>query len=318
MKKVVFVLIVSAWCFNSFGQNDAFFSHYMFNLPSFNPSLLANNSTANLTLQHRSQWLGYSSSFDGDGGAPSTQAFSLYLPMASTLSGIGLVAINDNLGPVGNFSLELPVSATHILTNGSKLNFGINAGITSQTQKFDELRFNDPSDPLNIGRRETQINPNLGIGISYIGARRFLAGVSVRNLLEPSFDFGLDSLENKLPMTAIGYFGFTRLLTSKLSISPSLITRYDFETVTFDLSAIVNYENIGWAGVSFRRSESIILLVGYNFLEDKSLQVGYGIDYIINEQDAKQPTSHEFYVRYNLPNFVFGGRKQVKTPRYTF
>ena len=119
-------------------------------------------------------------------------------------------------------------------------------------------------------------------------------------------------------MTSVGYVGFSRLLSSKLSINPSIITRYDFETVTFDISTIVNYEDLAWAGASFRRGEAIILLVGYNFLEDRSLKVGYSIDYIVDERAAKQPTSHEFFVRYNLPNLVFGGRKQVKTPRYTF
>ncbi len=300
-----------------YGQNDPLFSHYMFNSVAYNPAAIGAEQVAGITFQHRSQWLGYNSTFDGDGGAPSTQLLSLTVPLQSKISGVGLVAINDNLGPVGNFVVSLPISY-NLQALGGSLSVAVNPGLFSQTQKFDELRFNDPSDPLNIGSRETQLKPNLGAGLFYTSSQSFYIGLSAQNMLQPSFDFGLDSLQNELSTTLYGSGGFSQQITADLAINPSVLVRSDLNTLTFDISAILDYKNLAWGGVSFRRSEAVVFLIGYSFLENRELKVGYSIDYIIDEQRAKQPTSHEFLITYDLPNLVFGGRKQVKTPRYTY
>ena len=85
-----------------------------------------------------------------------------------------------------------------------------------------------------------------------------------------------------------------------------------------DISGIATYKNIMWGGMSYRRSEAVVLLVGYNFLPNQVLKIGYSFDYVVKDQDAKSPTSHEIFLRYDLPGFILGGRKEVKTPRFSF
>ena len=298
-------------------QNDAFFGHYMFNRSYYNPAALGVESVASAAFQMRSQWVGYTSSFDGSGGAPNTQLLSLVAPVKSSyLSGIGLHVLNDNLGPVNNLQIQVPVSYQLNLKHGT-MDIGIMPGFFSQTQNFDELRFVDPSDPLNVGSKETQFNPNLAAGIFYNSFRKFFIGVSGTNLLEPGFDFGFDSLSNKLSRTVNAMAGFDFRINPDLVLRPSTLIRYDLNTFTFDFSVLADYKNLAWLGLSYRREESIIFMVGYSFLSNKELKVGYALDYVLNEQEAKQPTSHEFLIKYNLPNFIFGGRKVIKTPRFS-
>ncbi|MEQ9229151.1 MAG: type IX secretion system membrane protein PorP/SprF, partial [Cyclobacteriaceae bacterium] len=103
-----------------------------------------------------------------------------------------------------------------------------------------------------------------------------------------------------------------------LEITPTAIVKTDLSGYSFDISGVATYKATMWGGLSFRKSESVIVLLGYNLLENKELKVGYSFDYVAKDQDAKQPTSHEIFVRYNLPSFVLGGRKAVKTPRFSF
>ncbi len=298
-------------------QNDPFFSHYMFNRSYYNPAALGVEPVASVAFQMRSQWVGYTSSFDGSGGAPNTQLLSLVAPVKSNyLSGVGLHVLNDNLGPVNNLQIQIPLSYQLNLKRGT-LDIGIMPGFFSQTQNFDELRFVDPTDVLNVGSKETQLNPNLAAGIFYNSYKKFFVGVSATNLLEPSFDFGLDSLQNELARTVNAMAGFDFQINSDLVVRPSTLVRYDLNTFTFDLSVLAEYKNLAWGGLSYRRDESVIFMVGYSFLSNNELKVGYALDYVLDEQESKQPTSHEFMIKYNLPNFIFGGRKAIKTPRFS-
>jgi hypothetical protein len=51
---------------------------------------------------------------------------------------------------------------------------------------------------------------------------------------------------------------------------------------------------------------------------ENQLKFGYAFDYVVKDREAKEVTSHEIYIRYNLPDLIFGGRKAVKTPRFNF
>jgi hypothetical protein len=71
-----------------------------------------------------------------------------------------------------------------------------------------------------------------------------------------------------------------------------------------------------WGGLSFRQSDAVILLLGYSLLKDKSLRLGYALDYTVKDQRAKSATSHELMLSYELPVNPGSGKKVVRTPRY--
>lgn len=317
MMRYLLLIGIIAFSLTGKAQNDAFFSHYMFNGSYYNPAALGVEPVSSVTFQMRSQWVGYTSSFDGSGGAPNSQLLSVAVPVKSNvLSGVGLHVLNDNLGPVNNLQVQVPVSYQLTLASGT-LDIGITPGLFSQTQNFNELRFVDPTDPLNVGSKESQFRPNLAAGLFYNSYKKFFVGVSAINILEPSFDFGLDSLQNELAQSINTMAGFDFQVNPSITIRPSTLVRYDLNTFTFDVSVLADYKNLAWGGISYRRDEAVIFMIGYSFLSNNELKVGYALDYVIDEQDAKQPTSHEFVIKYNLPNFIFGGRKAVKTPRFS-
>ena len=94
------------------------------------------------------------------------------------------------------------------------------------------------------------------------------------------------------------------------------LVQSDFTKTTVNVSGLVYLKDTMWGGLSFRQSEAAILLLGYSFLKDKSLKLGYSLDYVIKDQAAKQPTSHEIMLSYELPTNPGAGKKVVRTPRY--
>jgi type IX secretion system PorP/SprF family membrane protein len=294
-------------------QQDPQFTQYMFNTIYYNPAAAGSDGVTKFSALHRSQWLGYESSFGG-GGAPTTQLISASAPLFKINSGIGGYVVSDRLGPQTN--LEAQVSyAYHRIIKGSKISIGIRTGLFSQAIDFDKYIPIDPNDPLlNKTGKESQVRPDMAIGV-FFQREKYYAGVSLNHMIKSTFDFGLNqrnALEPHLYITG-GYFYDINL---DLKLQFVSLIKTDLVKTTFDVGAIAFFKDTMWGGLSLRQAEGPTLLLGYSFLKDKSLRAGYALDYVVSGQEAKAPTSHEFMVTYVLPATPVLGKKIIRTPRY--
>jgi type IX secretion system PorP/SprF family membrane protein len=294
-------------------QQDPQFTQYMFNTLYYNPGFAGTEGVTKLTAMHRSQWLGYQPSFGG-GGAPTTQIISMTAPIFKINSGFGAYIINDKLGPQNNLEAQASY-AYHLGIKESKLSFGLRVGIFSQTLNFDQYRATDPNDPLlKASGKESQVRPDLSGGV-FFRKEKYYAGISFNHLIKSEFDFGVNqrsALEQHYYLTG----GYIYQVSFDLKFQFSTLIKTDLTQTSFDLSGLAFYKDTMWGGLSFRQSEAAILLLGYSFLKDKSLKLGYALDYVVKDQNAKQPTSHELMLSYELPVNPGSGKKVVRTPRY--
>ena len=317
LKYVFFVVCLTV--LEARGQNDFFFNHYMFNPSYFNPAWVGSEENAFVAAHHRTQWAGYDATFD-PGGVPSTQLVSLSVPFQSAyLSGFGVAVTNDLLGPLITNQVRISVAVKRETSIGL-IRLGLMPSVNLISGNTDRYRFRDDGDDvvnelLNNGLNE--VLPNLHAGLMYSNYNSLDIGISVENIIEPRYNLGspLDNvLERNYNVFARKSMGITR----DLEFIPSILIRTDLNSYSMDVSGVLEYEQRLWGGLAFRRAESLSVLVGYSFLENGKLKAGYSFDYIIRDRDAKEPTSHEIFIRYNLPDLVFGGRKAVKTPRFAF
>lgn len=294
-------------------QQDAQFSYYMKNQLFYNPAFAGTEGVTQLTLLHRTQWAGYSGNFDA-GGAPSTQVFSMTTPIYKLSSGFGAHVVNDYLGNVNN--LEVQVSyAYHLGIKDSKLSFGIRAGLFSQSIDKGEYRAIDSDDPVILNSGESQMRPDMALGV-YYRSEKYYAGLSINHLLKSEFDFGVDVVKNALEDHAYMMFGYIHDVNFDLKLSPSFLVQTDFNEYSFIVGGLAHYKEQLWGGLSYRQSDDVNFLLGYNFLKDQSLSFGYSFGYVVKDQDAKQPTSHEVVVSYQLPVNPGSGKKVIRTPRF--
>jgi len=286
----------------------------MLNPSYYNPAWIGAEKEAFAAFQHRTQWAGYDATLD-PGGAPSTQLLTLVIPMQSKLSGVGLSLSNDRTGPLSSMQAKFSLSVKKELNVGT-LFFGVMPSIHGLSID-PSFRYNDSGDNLIPDAKGSQYRPNLGAGIYFLSGKDYFIGVSAENILKPSFDFGTDA-ENKIETNYLLLGGTQLNLSREVVLKPSVLVRSDLSRYSFEFSALVFIQEKMWGGVSYRKSEAISILVGYSFLDKNKLKIGYSFDYVIANQEAKQTTSHEVFLRFDLPNLVFGGRKAVKTPRFTF
>ena len=285
----------------------------MFNNLYLTPAFAGVDGVTRFSAIHRSQWLGYQSSF-GDGGAPTTTMVSFNTPIYKLRSGAGVYILNDKLGPQNN--LEAQVSyAYHLGIKENKLSFGVKVGLYSQTINGKYYRYIQEGDPLIVEGKESQVRPDVGLGIFY-RTEKYYVGVGFNHLLRSEFDFGADSvrgaLENHINLTG-GYF---YEVSFDLKVQFSTNVRSDLNKTQFDLAAIAYIKDTMWGGLAFRQSEAASLLLGYSLLKDKSLKLGTAVDFIVKDQAAKENFSLEVMLSYDLPVNPGSGKKVVRTPRY--
>jgi len=312
-RKTFLVVVLLAVLSPAFSQQDPQFSQYMFNDLYNNPAYSGVMGVTNLTMTYRSQWLGYTGTFD-EGGAPNTFLASFNTPIFRIRSGAGFYFVNDVIGPQNNIQF-MASYAYHLGVGNGKLSLGLRAGIYGQSIDFSKYRPVNWDDPLLLNGKESQYRPDMGVGI-YYKAEKYFAGVSLNHILNTEFDFNSDSLKNALENNLVINGGYVYELNYDVILTPSLLVRTDFVSYSFDISVLGTYREKFWGGLSYRQSEAIIALMGINLLKDKSLRLGYSLDYVIQAQRAKQATSHEILLSYNMPAMTGGGKKVIRTPRF--
>ncbi len=318
MRKIFLTVFFLAIVFTSTqvcAQQDPQFSMYMLNPLYYNPAFAGVEGITKMTVMHRNQWMGYSTAFDGGGGAPTTQVVSLTTPVLRMRSGVGVHVVNDKLGPLHNIDAKVSY-AYHLAINETKLSFGLSAGIYSQAVNKSYYRYNDVPDPIVSMLEESQIRPDMSGGV-YYRAQKYFAGVSFSHLTKSEFDFAADNLKNALENHMFVTAGYDYEYNYDLTITFSgLLKNVNLNSTSFELSAIGYYKDKFWGGLSYRQSEAAIAMLGYSLFKDNSLRFGYAFDYVINHPEAKAPTSHEFLLSYSLPVASGDGKKPVRTPRF--
>ena len=319
--RTIFILALLAGGYQLSAQQDAQFTHYMFNQQYYNPGYTGMSTGPVITAIHRSQWFGYDGNIN-TGGAPNTQLVSINYPLTQLKgSGVGLYIVNDHLGPANNLEFQASF-AYQLKIQGGILSVGIKAGLYSSALNFDELIFVDPSDDLaGLTGKESQMKPDFGFGAYYKKGNVF-AGISASHLTEPTFDFGDNQIANKLSRQYYVMAGYEYKFSPQLTFIPTfLIKSTGLNTYNFDLSVIGKYEDKLWAGLAYRQSESASAMVGYNLLSNRSLSLAYAFDFVVNDRSSKEPTSHELMLVYHLKSDrkpKVPRSKIIRTPRYRY
>ncbi len=326
-----------------FAQQDAQFSHFPFTQSYVNPGYVGIEGVHKVGLLARSQWTGWQpqgSGIDYGGTAPNTQMLGFEYYLKQYKSGLGINIVNDQLGPLRLLDAQFSV-AHHINIKDGKLGVGVRVGIRSQRIDGGQLRPVDPTDPiyqeLAFGGNDGQTKFDIGGGLIY-KTKKYYGGIGFTHLAKSTFSFGTDDVINSDLANHLYIIGGYKIqLNSLLELMPNGIIQWDLNELTYDIGALLTYNDRFWAGLGFRQSfidkevnkggktfsnDAVILMVGAEVLQNKlggdgsALRLGYAFDLVTSGTDAKKPTSHEIMATYILPFSLTPPQPKVRTPRY--
>lgn len=307
MKKYIIIFCFLLTLPSLYSQQEAMFTHYMYNALSVNPAYAGSRESLSMALLHRSQWIGFD-------GAPVTQTVTVHSPVYNNSVNMGFSIIHDQIGPVNNSAAFVDYAFRIRLTSKSVLAFGIKAGFNNYHFNLSELTASDISDAA-VNLKNSSFLPNTGFG-AYYSCRNLYAGISVPRLFQNTYFYtNSDGLEN-LSLEKRHYyiiFGGIVPVSNILKLKPTALLKLtegapfqgDF---TFRFLFLDKYS----LGAMYRTGESAGVLAGFYLSEQ--LNIGYSFDWSFENTTSKYNSgSHEIVLQYD---FIFNSKKKIRSPRY--
>ena len=300
-RKIIIALLgLLLWITDSYAQQDAQYTQYMYNMNVINPAYAGSRGTLSLGLLARSQWTNVN-------GGPKTMTFDAHAPVGKKV-GMGLSVIADEIGPAKEQNIYADFSYTLTTSQEGRLAFGLKAGVTLLNVNLLDVVLPQTAtgdDPL-FDENINDAFPNVGAGVYYYND-------SVPNLLK-SEHLDKENINTKAS-EEIHYFlttGYVFDLSSTLKFKPSILVKgVTGAPVSFDVNAnFLMYDRFE-VGASYRWQDAVSVL--FNFGVTRSFRVGYAYDYTISEfSNSNTGGSHELMLLYDI-SF---SKKNLKSPRF--
>ncbi|HEY4798788.1 MAG TPA: type IX secretion system membrane protein PorP/SprF [Bacteroidia bacterium] len=295
MRKILFSLSLVLISVASFSQQDPQFSQNMFIKLPVNPGYAGTNGAICGTLVYRSQWVGFP-------GSPKTFFFAADAPIAAIHGGAGLTVANDNLGNFnfmqvrGSYSFHKPIGQTGLL------GLGLELGLLQASVKNNWLAPDGTNGALDQAIPSSGVNAltyDIGLG-AYYRTDQLFVGLSTSHI--PG---GAESLKAKNfnYQAARHYYvmaGYDFILSSTLKLRPSLQVKSDAAVTTFDANINLLWNDMIWAGVSYRLQDAIVPLVGFVWKPNakSTLKIGYSYDLGTSNLKHYHNNTHEILLNY--------------------
>lgn len=314
MKKIIFisttalVFILPLGQGFLFAQQEAMFTHYMYNTLAVNPGYAGTRDALTVTALHRSQWVNFP-------GAPVTQTLTMHSPVYNENIGVGLSILNDKIGPSHTTGVFADFAYHLQIDEQSKLSLGLKAGANIYTANLLQLQTVQQNDLAFSSDVQSKFLPNFGFG-AYYYRQRFYAGLSIPKLIENNFQNNQNFGSTNLFWERRHYFiiaGTMIDLTPDWKINPSAFFKITKGApVEADLSTQLIYNQRIIFGAMFRTGDAIGFLAGYNLSEQ--LHAGYSYDWSFTNRTGRyNGGSHEVILRYD---FIYKNEAKIKSPRY--
>lgn len=311
MKRFLLVVVCAFSVFEISAQQDPQFTQNMFNRLSFNPGFAGSKDAICATLLSREQWLGFE-------GNPRTNLFSVDGSFNINLAkahkfGAGLTIIQDEIGPIQSLNAKAALSYHYRIAQGV-LSGGIEFGIFNQSINGNwrtSAGGDGTEDPRIPNAEAGATSLDLGAGLYYY-TRDLYVGVSSTHLNQPEIDDSPDATSSLTFQQVRHYYitgGYNYALPTsgpEIELQPSIFVKTDAVSTQLDINTNVKYNNLVWAGVSYRVQDAVAFLAGFDFAGVSNFQggpleplkIGFAYDYNISDLSDYNDGSLEFMINY--------------------
>jgi type IX secretion system PorP/SprF family membrane protein len=310
MKKLIISTAVLFAGFAACAQQDAQFTQNMFNKLSVNPGSTGHNGGICATILSRSQWMGFD-------GRPQTHLFSA--DARFNKHGVGLTVFTDKLGIEETFAAKLSY-AFHLVLGPGELGIGLDVGLVSKSFTNNFIAIDDYTQDQSIpNANSSAMTFNAGFGLFYSIKNKMYVGISSLSIPQTELKAQADGSSGEGALNyaqarhyyiMAGYDWDVSGGARKWVVTPSILAKTDAASTQLDVNALVLYNNIVWAGVSYRVQDAIAVLAGINIPQLPGLKFGVSYDITTSALGDHSSGSLEFMLKY-CTNIVKPPKREV-------
>lgn len=297
---LILLTITSGYLANA--QQDPQFTQYMYNTMSVNPAYTGSRGHLSILGMHRSQWVNVN-------GAPESQVLAIDGSTGKNV-GLGLVIMNDKLGPSNEVFLDGNFSYTVRLNDeNKKLSFGLKAGGRLLNVDFSKGSFENP-DIAFQNNINNKFLPTIGAGIYYHNEKSYL-GLAVPNFFAQEH---YDREELNIASERLHYFligGVVLDVAQDVKLKPAFFVKWvPGAPMIADISVNALIKETFTLGLAYRWDDSVSALLGLQI--SPSLNLGYAYDFTTTDLRNYNFGTHEVFLRFELKS----EKRRLKSPRF--
>lgn len=316
MRKVLLILGFIGAAVAVEAQQDPQFTQWFNDKLSFNPATAGINNAHCLSMFYRSQWGGLDRQ-------PKTAMFNYSGAVEPAHGGIGLTFYNDKLGQEQN-TIVRGAYAFHANPNsqGGIFTAGLALGFYGKKLGNDWVAIDPVANDNAIPNNATASNSfDLNLGVYYYKPNSYYVGLSSTHLTQA------DLKEMSITVARHYYFmgGYDFQLPSSLVLRTNLLAKTDFNASTVDINANVLWNNMIYAGLSYRPGDAVAPMAGIEYCTSKStktmksetcFKLGYSYDATTSELRNYSSGSHEIFLGCCFKFQTIQIRNQYANPRF--
>ncbi len=293
MKRILVALSLFAVGYSASAQQDYQFTHYMYDNLSFNPGYAGLNKSICGTVIYRQQWSGFT-------GNPQTALVNVHSPVKLLRGGLGISYLNDQLGFEKNNLARLSYSY-HMGLGVGDLGIGVSAGIIQKTINATWITpdqgsaYTPGTDPSIALTGASDLVPDFNLGVFYQTNEMYM-GLSATHLIKSDLtDLNIQNVQH-FWVTA----GYNYKINQDFKLRPSILAKSDAASTQLDLNVNVLYKDMIWAGATYRLSDAIAPMLGYQYMftNGATLRVGYAYDVTTSQLRGYSNGSHDIMLNY--------------------
>ena len=310
MKKIGLILVTIAVNFSLSAQQLSMYSQYYWNDFVINPAFTGIKNTPRVQLGYRNQWSGFK-------GAPKTYSIGGHTSLKNNNMGLGgMIFSDDQGGAIQQNGVMLNYSYNLKLDKLSGISFGI-AGILNQYgYNGSDIQNINPDATLQTNVR--QLVPDLNFGVVYHLKNKLYIGLASSQLIQSRLKKlnQFSTSENQLIRHYNLSASYISKINSTLTAEPYAMLRTTFiKAPQVELGAKMTYNDFVFGGLSYRNKESVIGLIGLNYM---NFVFAYSYDFTLSAIRNYSGGSHEILLAYQFnkksksPEVVIEQPKQPK------
>ena len=289
---VLFVASLSA-------QQDPQFTQWYMDHAMSNIAAAGQSNLTHVNGFYRNQWVGLER-------APVTSLLNADGKLGFMPGAFGVQFYQDELGFESNTMVKLGYAYTlDPFAGGTTLSFGTSVSYFSKTFKPEWIAIDDwtqdnaiPSD----GETASAIDVDFGVYISK--PKTFYAGLSMTHIAES--ELTQMSITPARHFYAMGGYNYA-IDGDFLVLRTNLLAKSDLNATAIDFNVNVIYDDMVWAGVSWRPGDAVAPIAGFQYrlinkdatsYKEQLFRIGYSFDATTSELQTYSSGSHEFFLSY--------------------
>lgn len=316
-------------CTSLLAQQRPYYTQYIMNNYIINPAVAGIENYWDAKASHRLQWVGLqdapvttyftihgplsksayeresATSFHASGDNPRGDAYWRDYTSVEPHAGVGFTVLNDRTGPLNRFAAYGTYAYHMGISPSTSLSGGVSVGFTNMSLDASKLNFGGTTvDPAVAGSGViNRIKPDISAGL-WLYSKDYFLGLAAQQIVPQQLAFSDNTVyvqNGKLLPHLFLSAGYRMQMTDDISFLPSALIRYISPLpIGFDVNAKFQYQDLLWAGASYRYQDGFAAMVGLNI--NHNINIGYSYDVQTSTLNTVSKGTHEILIGFLLGN----------------